>query len=122
MILPFFFGRILPALLALDNVHRGLLWGQMREQYPVLLRICYHLGIKVRGARLRFWSVFFQVLRRNPQAVAAFGHDAYHFYRLREHAAYVSNQLKTYLAAAAPDDVLDEVIAEAQTAAVSGSR
>jgi len=117
-----FFGRILPALLALDNVHRGLLWGQIREQYPVLLRICYHLGIKVRGARLRFWSVFFQVLRRNPQAVAAFGHDAYHFYRLREHAAYVSNQLKTYLAAAAPDDVLDEVIAEAQTAAVSGSR
>jgi len=115
-----YFARILPAVLSIRNTPRRLVITLFRRQYPMFFRVCYHMGLKLRGARLYYWKTLLHVLMRNPSAVRAFAYDCFYFYRLREHALYVSNDLKQYLLSPSPDDVLDEVVRDSELTALSG--
>ncbi len=111
-----FFGRILPALLALDNVPVRAISTLLRNHSPVFLRLCYRLGVRARATRSYFWKTLFHVLWRNPAAVEAFAHDCYFFFHLSAHADIVRSELTRYLSSPTPGDVLDEVIQHSQPA------
>jgi hypothetical protein len=104
-----FFRRITPALLSLryPTVHFGLLCSW--KQLPILLRMLYHIGVRSKGARVRFCRVLLDVLIRNPLALEAFGIDCYYFYYLNQHTAYVRREMLRYLAAPSVHDELDRI-------------
>ena len=63
-----------------------------------------------------FWKALLRVLRKNPTALEAFGHDCFYYYHLNRHADFVDRELAAYLASPAPHDVLDEVVRESSPA------
>jgi radical SAM superfamily enzyme YgiQ (UPF0313 family) len=105
-----YFERIVPAVLALHGVHRPTVASLLRRHIAVLLRQVYHLGVKVRGARILYWKALLRVLVKNPYALEAFGHDCFYYYHLNRHADYVDGALAAYLSTPAHRDVLDEVV------------
>jgi radical SAM superfamily enzyme YgiQ (UPF0313 family) len=116
-----YFERILPAILSLRNTApRRVIYHQWRRYFPVLCRLFYHLGLKAKGARRYFWKTFFQVLWKNPAALEAWGYDCFYFHHLNQHADYVQRTLSNYLASPAPDDVLDDVVRDAEPLDAAG--
>jgi radical SAM superfamily enzyme YgiQ (UPF0313 family) len=109
-----FFERIVPAVLALRGRSLRTLSGSLRRHVGVLLREIFHLGIRLPGSRRHFWKALLQILWKNPTALEAFGHDCFYFYHLNRHADFVDRELARYLAAPAPDDVLDQAIRDSR--------
>jgi radical SAM superfamily enzyme YgiQ (UPF0313 family) len=116
-----YFERIMPALLTLRNITpRRVISRQWRRYFRILLRLFYHLGLRASGARRYFWKTFFQVLRKNPAALEAWGYDCFYFHHLNQHANYIQRALSSYLASPASDDVLDEVVQASESVNAAG--
>jgi hypothetical protein len=113
-----YFERILPAVLALRQIPRRTITRLLRRHLPVFLRMAYHLGFRIQGARHLFWKTLLLVLWRNPDALEAFGHDCFYYYHLNRHVDYVDRQLAAYLSSSpARRDGLDEVIPNTESTA-----
>jgi radical SAM superfamily enzyme YgiQ (UPF0313 family) len=115
-----YFTRILPALLRLQiNVPLRALWQLGWMLFIVLGKEAYHLGVRDKKTRKHFWKTLLQLLWKHPAALEAFAFDSSVFHHLQAHANYVRDELSRYLLAPAPEDVLDEVIADVHFAAGS---
>jgi radical SAM superfamily enzyme YgiQ (UPF0313 family) len=101
-----YFGRIVPALLALRRTESPRIWGSGLRGF---LRLVLHLGFTAKDGKGDFWKAFARVLLANPRALEAFAFDCYYYHHLHHHAAYVQGELKQYLAAPPAEDVLDKV-------------
>lgn len=107
-----YFGRILPALLAIKkekvparNNIRTILY-----ELKVFSRHLYYFGWKIKGARWLYWKTLMTILVKNPKIMDAFAADCFYFFHLNAHAQVVEKSLKEYTKNPLPDDVLDQKI------------
>ena len=106
-----YFERTVPALLALQaEAPLAALRRHGAKLLAVLLKEFYYFGLRAKPIRPHFWKAFFQILRNRPAALESFVFDCAVFYHLHQHADYVQRALAKYLAAPAPQDVLDDVV------------
>jgi radical SAM superfamily enzyme YgiQ (UPF0313 family) len=106
-----YFARVLPALLCLRaKVPLDAARRHGAKLLAVLLKESYHLGIRARTMRFYFWKALIQLLWKNPAALESFVFDGAVFHHLHRHAGYVQDEIRRYLSAPLPDDVLDSAI------------
>jgi hypothetical protein len=106
-----YFSRVLPALLSLQaKVPFDAVWRHGAKLLGVLLKESYHFGIRAKTMRFYFWKALLQILWKNPAALEPFVFDSAVFYHLHQHAGYVHHEIRRYLSAPFPDDVLDSAI------------
>jgi radical SAM superfamily enzyme YgiQ (UPF0313 family) len=106
-----YFARILPALLGLRaKVPLAAVWRHGAKLLAVLLKESYHFGIRAKTIRVYFWKALIQMLWKNPAALESFVFDSAVFHHLHQHADYVQDEIRRYLSAPLPDDVLDSAI------------
>lgn len=112
-----YFQRILPALLELRakppmaaaRRHGGKL-------LRVLVKELYHFSAGDPQLGRCFRRALVQVLWRNPAALEAFVFDTALYHHLYRHAAYVDDEIRRYLAAPAPADLLDRSLPDGEVA------
>jgi radical SAM superfamily enzyme YgiQ (UPF0313 family) len=106
-----YFARVLPGLLELRaQAPLPVLRRHGAKLVSVLLKEAYHLGIRAKPIRARFWKTLLQVLFKNPVALECFVFDSAVFHHLYQHAGYIEHEIRRYLMAPDPDDVLDSVV------------
>ncbi len=106
-----YFSRVLPGLLEL-RAHAPLaaLWRHGAKLLSVLLKEAYHLGFNDKSIRCEFWKTLLKLLFKNPMALECFAFDSAVFHHLYQHAVYIDDEIRRYLTAPDPDDVLDSVV------------
>ena len=94
-----YFGRVRRATRLLDRsrAHFRPPLTQVLRELKALMRICWRLGIRNRGARAAWWRCFFGTLLRNPRAAkmaVSFGALYLHFGPLAKRiSAHVTRQI-----------------------------
>ena len=108
-----YFARVLSGLLEL-RAHAPLpaLWRHGAKLVAVLLKEAYHLGFKDKSIRRDFWKALLKLLFKNPRALECFAFDSAVFYHLYRHALYIDDEIRRYLTAPDPDDVLDSTVVD----------
>ena len=114
-----YFGRVRRATRLLDRsrAHFRPPLTQVLRELKALMRICWRLGIRNRGARAAWWKCFFGTLLRNPRAAkmaVSFGALYLHFGPLAKRiSAHVTRQI-------AADSVTPAVAIDWQLVRASG--
>jgi radical SAM superfamily enzyme YgiQ (UPF0313 family) len=106
-----YFSRTTRALLTLRPViPPGAVRRHGAKLLTVLLKECFHFGVRTKAMRIYFWQALCRILWQRPAALESFVFDCAVFHHLHRHAGYIQRALADYLAAPHCDDVLDEVM------------